>query len=230
MAVMIILFMDRVLEETIRVQMSLQSPGLIEEEMSKGGENPELKKYVRRIASAADTRDALLSNLRKRSQAGRSINTAQPVGFGIIAREAVDLFAQPVSRYGVRIETDPDFPVVNVDHVRIREVLVNLIGNAIRYRTKRPDPGIRIGIERRGNKPVFFVEDKGIGIESRYLERIFTLFEKLDASTRGTGAGLSDCETDHRCTRREDPGGTGSSKKGHDLPVHVAGCPAGQHR
>jgi signal transduction histidine kinase len=152
------------------------------------------------------------------------------VGFGIIAREAVDLFAQPVSRYGVRIETDPDFPVVNVDHVRIREVLVNLIGNAIRYRTKRPDPGIRIGIERRGNTPVFFVEDNGIGIESRYLERIFTLFEKLDASTRGTGAGLSDCEPDHRCTWREDPGGTGSSKKGHDLPVHVAGCPAGQHR
>ena len=39
--------------------------------------------------------------------------------------------------------------------------------------------------------PVFFVQDNGIGIDPRYLERIFNLFERLDTSTPGTGVGLT---------------------------------------
>jgi signal transduction histidine kinase len=165
--------------------------GLIEEELSKGSGNPELKSHVRRISSAVGTLDTLLSDLLKLSRAGRSISTPEPVGFGIIVREAVALFNESLSDHGILVETDPDLPVVNVDRARIREVLVNLIDNAIKYRGDRPDPVIRIGLDTSGDEPVFFVQDNGIGIESRYLDRIFNLFEKLDGTTEGTGVGLA---------------------------------------
>jgi signal transduction histidine kinase len=184
---------------TYTVSHELRSPlitiqgfaGLIEEETVRGGDPAELQNHVRRIITAVDTLDALLSDLLKLSRAGRSINTTEPIAFGIIAREAVDLFTLPLSGNGIRIETDRDFPVVNVDPARIREVLVNLIENAIKYRAIQPDPVIRIGIDKEGEEPVFFVQDNGIGIESRYLERIFNLFEKLDGTTEGTGVGLA---------------------------------------
>jgi signal transduction histidine kinase len=46
-------------------------------------------------------------------------------------------------------------------------------------------------VETGGPAPVFFVQDNGIGIDPRYLERIFNLFERLDTSTHGTGIGLT---------------------------------------
>jgi len=184
---------------TYTVSHELRSPlitiqgfaGLIQEEAVSGVESVELKNHVRRIITAVDTLDALLSDLLTLSRAGRCINAPEPIGFGTIAGEAVALFARSLAEHGIRVETPPDLPVVNVDHARIREVLVNLIENAIKYRGGRPDPVIRIGIDKRGDEPVFFVQDNGIGIESRYLERIFNLFEKLDAMTEGTGVGLA---------------------------------------
>jgi hypothetical protein len=165
--------------------------GLIEEEMVNGEKNPELKTHVRRISSAVDTLDTLLSDLLKLSRAGKSINTPKPVDFGSIVEEAVDLYSSVLSRHGIRIDVDPDFPPVNADPARIREVLVNLIENAIKYRGDRPNPVIRIGVDVGGDEPVFFVADNGIGIDPRYLARIFNLFEKLDGKTEGTGIGLA---------------------------------------
>ncbi len=184
---------------TYTVSHELRSPlitiqgfaGLIQEEAVSGGNPAELGNHVRHIIAAVDTLDALLSDLLKLSRAGRSINTPEPVGFGSIAGETMALFARPLAEHGIRVEIDPDLPVVNVDHARIREVLANLIENAIKYRGSRHDPVIRIGVDRKGDEQVFFVQDNGTGIESRYLERIFNLFEKLDPTTEGTGVGLA---------------------------------------
>jgi len=184
---------------TYTVSHELKSPlitiqgfaGLIEEEMAKGEENPELKNHVRRITSAVDTLDTLLSDLLSLSRAGKSINTPKPVNFGSLVTEALDLYTHVLAENGIRVEVDPEFPRVNADPARIREVLANLIENAIKYRGDRPDPVIKIGVETGGDEPVFFVADNGIGIEPRYLERVFNLFEKLDGTTEGTGIGLA---------------------------------------
>ena len=56
----------------------------------------------------------------------------------------------------------------------------------------QPKPHITIGaITNEKNETVFFVRDNGIGIDSQYHERIFTLFNKLNADTEGTGIGLT---------------------------------------
>ncbi|OPX64444.1 MAG: hybrid sensory histidine kinase BarA [Methanoregula sp. PtaB.Bin085] len=125
--------------------------------------------------------------------AGRkSIGTPEQVAFGTVAREAVDLFGMSLlADRGITIGIDPDLPVLSGDSLRLREILVNLLENAIKYRGDRPDLHIRIGIDRWGMEPVIFVQDNGIGIESRYLQRIFNLFEKLDPESPGIGVGLA---------------------------------------
>jgi len=102
----------------------------------------------------------------------------------------VDLLAGLLADRGVWVEIAPDLPVVSVDHARIREALVNLVENAVKFMGSQQNPVIRIGVETDGTTPVFFVQDNGIGIDPRYLERIFNLFERLDVSTPGTGIGL----------------------------------------
>jgi len=183
---------------TYTVSHDLKSPlitiqgfvGMIEDDV-RNGDPVQLKKDILRITTAADTMQELLSDVLKLSRIGRVVSPPEKTPFGIIVHEAVDLLAGPLAGRGVRIEIAPDLPDVVVDHTRIREVMVNLIENAIKFAGDRPDPVIRIGADRGGETPVFFVRDNGIGIDPRYLDRIFNLFERLDTGTHGTGIGLT---------------------------------------
>ncbi|MDD1685868.1 ATP-binding protein [Methanoregula sp.] len=185
---------------TYTVSHELRSPlvtiqgfsGMIEDEISQGSSDTAgLLNHAHRISTAVDRLDELLSDLLKLSRAGQNVGKPERIGFGIIAHEVMDYLARPLDDQSIRVEIAPDLPVVNVDHTRMREVLLNLMENAIRFRGDQPDPVIRIGVNMQGGDPVFFVQDNGMGIEPQYLERIFNLFEKLDASTPGTGVGLA---------------------------------------
>jgi PAS domain S-box-containing protein len=182
---------------TFTVSHDLKSPlitikgfaGLLEED-SLGGDPRQLKNDINRIIIAAETMQALLSDLLELSRVGKIVHPPSRTSFGTIAHDAVELLAGPLAERGVTVEIAPDLPVVNVDQARIREALVNLIENAIKFSGDRANPVIRIGVHWDGAIPVFFVEDNGIGINPRYLGRIFNLFEKLDPSQQGTGIGL----------------------------------------
>jgi signal transduction histidine kinase len=69
----------------------------------------------------------------------------------------------------------------------------NLIDNAAKFMGNQPHPQIEIGIHGNDNdgKPIFFVRDNGIGIDPKYHEQVFGLFNKLDLQTDGTGIGLT---------------------------------------
>jgi signal transduction histidine kinase len=71
------------------------------------------------------------------------------------------------------------------------EVLQNLVENAIKFMGEQPKPRVEIGMRNKEDKIIFFVKDNGIGIEPRYHETVFGLFNKLDARSEGTGIGLA---------------------------------------
>jgi PAS domain S-box-containing protein len=183
---------------TYTVSHDLKSPlitirgfaGMIEQDV-QNGDFLQLKKDLDRINAAADTMQELLSDVLELSRIGRIISPPEKIPFSVIAREAADLLAGQISKRGVTLEIAPDLPEVNVDRTRIREVLVNLLENAVKFSGNRPDSVIRVGVDRSGEMPVFFVQDNGIGIEPNYIGRIFNLFEKLDPSYPGTGVGLT---------------------------------------
>jgi PAS domain S-box-containing protein len=182
---------------TYTVSHDLKSPlitikgfaGLLEDDV-RMSDPVRLRNDARRVVNAAEKMQDLLSDLLELSRVGKVLSPPARVPFGKITREAVELLEGPLKERGARVEISPDLPDVNGDHVRIREVMVNLIENAIKYSGNRPDPVIRIGVDRGGDEPIFFVQDNGIGIDPRYLERIFQLFEKLDPAIPGTGIGL----------------------------------------
>jgi len=81
---------------------------------------------------------------------------------------------------------------VHGDRTRLTEVIQNLVDNAVKFMGDQAKPHITIGTtSNEKNETVFFVRDNGIGIESQYHERIFTLFNKLTADAEGTGIGLT---------------------------------------
>jgi PAS domain S-box-containing protein len=183
---------------TYTVSHDLKSPlitikgfaGMLEEDTRKC-DPVQLKKDVRRIIDAADTMQHLLNDVLELSRIGRIVSPPERVPLKTIVSEAVELLAGPLAERGVSVRIDPDLPEVDVDKARIREVMVNLIENAVKYMGNQPNPEIHIGVSRDKGTPVFFVRDNGIGIDPRYLERIFNLFEKLDPAAQGTGVGLT---------------------------------------
>ena len=70
------------------------------------------------------------------------------------------------------------------------QVVQNLITNAVKFMGKQTDPLIEINAEEKNGEYVFFVRDNGMGIDPKYQEQIFGLFNKLNADTEGLGIGL----------------------------------------
>jgi signal transduction histidine kinase len=89
------------------------------------------------------------------------------------------------------VEITPGLPAVYGDRARLVEVVQNLIDNACKFMGEQPHPQIEIGARQADGEMVFYVRDNGIGIEPRYHEQIFGLFDKLDPTSEGVGIGLA---------------------------------------
>jgi len=164
--------------------------GLLGEDLGKNDHEATHRDLVR-IDAAAEKMEHLLTDLLNLSRIGRMVNPPEQVPFGTIVAEALDLLCGPLTKRGVAVTVDPEMPAVSVDRVRTREVVTNLVENAIKFTDNQEHPAIHIGTQQREGKPVFFVRDNGIGIEAQYQTRIFNLFEKLDPKKEGSGAGLA---------------------------------------
>lgn len=113
------------------------------------------------------------------------------VGIDELAREAVAAVKGLIAERGVQVEILSDLPSVYVDRQRLLEVLQNLLENAIKYMGTQSKPSIQIGAETAGSMILVHVLDNGIGIDPKYHERIFGLFNQLDPTQEGTGIGLA---------------------------------------
>ena len=92
----------------------------------------------------------------------------------------------------ITIMVEDEMPTLNLDRTRMQQVFENLIGNAIKHMDKSPGE-IHIGCQDRGNCWQFSVGDNGPGIEEKYFERIFTIFQTLKPRDEfeSTGVGLT---------------------------------------
>jgi len=143
-----------------------------------------------RIGVAADRMRQLLEELLDFSRVGHRMAPPEEVPFGELTREATELLEDRIDEIGGTLTIAPDLPVVLGDRVRLREVVQNLVENAIKYRDGRP-PRIEVGSRHQGGETVLFVRDHGLGVDPRYRKKIFGLFERLETGTEGTGVGLA---------------------------------------
>ncbi len=96
-----------------------------------------------------------------------------------------------IEENNVTISQD-SLPEINADYSQIIQLLQNLIGNAIKYRSDET-PQIHVSAQKNVDHWLFSVEDNGIGIDPQYAERIFMIFKRLhtDDQYEGTGIGLA---------------------------------------
>jgi len=85
-------------------------------------------------------------------------------------------------------------PIIYSDKSRIGVLLKNVIGNAIKYRTKEIDSFVQFTLKRDEKSIIMMVTDNGEGIDSQHLDKIFTMFYRGTTSSIGTGLGLYICQ------------------------------------
>jgi PAS domain S-box-containing protein len=148
--------------------------------------------YAKYIDVAAQLMDRLLTDLLAFSRISQREMHLEPVELeAVVAGALVDLRLE-IASSGTSVETIAPWPVVMGHAPTLRQVLVNLIGNATKFVGIR-DPHVRIWSEEKpGGIIRIWVEDNGIGIRPEYHERIFQVFQRLHTTAyEGTGIGLA---------------------------------------
>ena len=174
-----------------------------------GGETltEEAQEYVARMQDAAGRMSGLITDL---LQYARVTTKAQPfaeVSLGKIASEVVSDLEVAIEEAGVKVEVG-ELPELEAEPLQMRQLLQNLIGNALKFRREDVAPVVRVwgepvnGLVEEAELPELgedawriFVEDNGIGFEPKYIERIFGVFQRLHSRHEypGTGIGLAIC-------------------------------------
>jgi signal transduction histidine kinase len=156
------------------------------------------KAYLDRMRNAAGRMRVLINDLLTFSRVTTKALPFVPVDLNVIACEVVnDLEAQVQAAQGV-VEVGP-LPTIDADPLQIRQVLQNLIGNALKFHLPANSPVVKVYAEvgpasaSEEQQCVLSVEDNGIGFNEKYLDRIFTVFQRLHGKDdyKGTGIGLA---------------------------------------
>ena len=166
--------------------------GFLEKDAASGNIE-RFKTDIGRISEATNKMQQLLNGLLELSRVGRLMNPAQIVSFEEITRDAIAIVQGQIDAFGAEIIIQEGLPSVYGDRARLVEVVQNLLDNAVKFSSHQVNPRIEIGAREpdETGKPVFFVRDNGLGIDPQYHERVFGLFNKLDAQSEGTGIGLA---------------------------------------
>jgi len=155
------------------------------------GDAGRIEKDMQFIRSATDTMVRLLDDLLDISRVGRVVVLPVRVTLQELVDDTRGAVSGRLASHGVALTVNDPGVVVFGDRIRLAEIFQNLIDNAVKFMGGQKEPRIEIGVEVRDAETAFFVRDNGGGIDPRYHEKVFGLFEKLDPRAEGTGMGLA---------------------------------------
>src|SRR3954447_2433525 len=151
------------------------------------------QQLVEGINAATVKARTLIRDLLEYSRAGRGELLNEPIEMAEVVAEALEMLAGPIQQSGGDVTVE-DLPVVLGDPRKLRQVFLNLVGNALKF--AEDIPVVRVSAEVQGNTAIFAVTDNGIGMDPAQAERIFQPFHRLhgEEDYPGTGIGLAVCE------------------------------------
>jgi PAS domain S-box-containing protein len=149
------------------------------------------QKYMHYITDGAKRMQRLVADLLSYSRVGSHGIQLRPVSAAAVVESVLASLGPLIRETGATIEVGA-LPVIMADEVQLMQLLQNLIGNAIKFRAARA-PHVAIAAVERVDRWQFAVRDNGIGIDMRFAERIFQMFQRLHDKERyaGSGIGLS---------------------------------------
>lgn len=160
--------------------------------------------YLGRMQHAAERMSDLISDLLDFSRLSTRPQAFEPVDLNRVAQQALSQFKNQIESSNTHIELNK-LGVVQGDAAQLRQMMAQLISNSIKFRREGVQPILSIGGKivydndanhHRIRMYEMCIEDNGIGIEERFLERIFVVFERLHGRSQyeGTGIGLAICK------------------------------------
>ena len=132
--------------------------------------------------------EALINGILQYSRAGR-VQEVETVDVSALLSEVIELLAPPPE---VLIVVEQGMPTLNTERTALEQIFMNLIGNAIKY-AQRSDLRVQVSVREMGKYYEFAIADNGSGIAPEYQQKIWQIFQRLEARDKveGTGVGLS---------------------------------------
>ena len=167
--------------------------------------NEEAQDYLRRMQGAAGRMHKLINDLLTFSRVTTKALPFEPTDLNAAVADVLSDLEVRIQENGARVQVG-DLQTIDADPLQMRQLLQNLIGNALKFRRPEMEPVVRVygqflKLSENGRPEVLTdvyrvnVEDNGIGFEEKYLDRIFTPFQRLHGRNEfeGTGIGLAVC-------------------------------------
>ncbi|MFG1345813.1 ATP-binding protein [Xanthobacter autotrophicus DSM 431] len=154
------------------------------------GREAEAKANLGRIAALVDRLGKITGQLR--AFARKSSSEKGPVDVASVLAESLAILGPRIRAAGVTVSSrlDPDATMAEFEPIRLSQVLVNLVGNALDAVKGRAGAFVRVATRREGGRIVLTVEDNGPGLPPEMLERIFDPFFTTKPAGEGLGLGL----------------------------------------
>ena len=148
---------------------------------------PEVNDWLKRISESGDRMSQLIDRVLEYSRLSRSTVTPVSVSMDALAREVLDDLGAQYPRTELVVAP---LGRASADPVMMRQILNNLIDNALKYSARASAPRVEIGVLEGGG---WYVRDNGIGFDMAHADHLFTLFTRLhsDPAYPSTGAGLA---------------------------------------
>ncbi|MEC7754855.1 PAS domain-containing protein [Roseivirga sp. UBA1976] len=155
----------------------------------------EARHFIQSIIKASARMKNLINDLLTISKLDTSPKEIEPVDLNEVLKIVCDNLEFSINESDAQIVYD-NLPTVEGDRSRLEQLFQNLMSNAIKFRRHDVQPRVEITATEKGQKFRIAVSDNGIGIESKYTERIFTIFQRLHSRDEydGTGIGLAICK------------------------------------
>ena len=153
------------------------------------------KEHLGRMLDAAARMRTLISDLLLYSQVATRVQPLVRTDLARIAREVIADLETSIAESGGRVDVGP-LPVIEADPLQMRQLLQNLLGNALKYRRTDTPPVVRLsGSSPGGQYCTITVSDNGIGFNENHAGKIFRMFVRLHgrAAYEGSGIGLAIC-------------------------------------
>lgn len=149
--------------------------------------------YAQVVSDSARTMDRMIQDLLSYSRIARSDVTPASVDLRRVVDRARSQVKAASEERSARITVDPELPAVRGHEATLVQVFANLIGNAVKFVPADRVPQVHVSASTDGGRVRVVVEDNGIGIDPKYHERIFRVFERLNGADEfpGTGIGLA---------------------------------------
>jgi light-regulated signal transduction histidine kinase (bacteriophytochrome) len=152
------------------------------------------KKYIAYAVEGATRMQQLVDDLLAYARVGTSDHRVETKDAHSILGQAIRNLAALIEE-SKAIVTNEELPMVRVNTAQFVQLFQNLLANAVKFRGE-DSPRVHVSARDEGHEWVFSVRDNGIGIERKYADRIFVIFQRLHTRQEylGTGIGLAICK------------------------------------